>query len=118
MQRDVLQSKPALDDLLHRLREVDGISAGLELRKQEIGQAERQLARAEAVLIDIQSSLETLHNQKATLDQVIEKAGALAFQVQQGEALIDRLRKERDVTNSVRVALDGSGGCALRPRAG
>ena len=67
------------------------------------------IARAEAVLIDIQSSLEALHTQKAMLDQMMEKAGALTFEVQQGEALIDRLRKERDVTNSVRVALDDEG---------
>jgi chromosome segregation ATPase len=115
--RDIQQFKPTLDDLLHRLRDADAVAAGLELRKREIEHAERRLARAEAVLIDIRSSLETLHNQKATLDQVIEKAGALAFQVQQGEALIDRLRKERDITNAVHVALDDSPSRVARAKA-
>jgi chromosome segregation ATPase len=117
VQRDILQSKPALDDLLVRLHEADDIGAWIDLRNEEIGEAERRLARADAVLIDIQSSLETLHNQKATLDMMIERAGALTFQIQQGEALIDRLRKERDVTNTARVALDGSSSRAARPRA-
>jgi chromosome segregation ATPase len=117
MHHDILQFRPAVDDLVSRLHEADEARASLDLRKHEIGQAERQLARADAVLIDIQSSLETLHNQKATLDGVIEKTGALAFQIQQGEALIDRLRKERDITNSVRIALDGTGNRPARPRA-
>ena len=106
LHRDILTWRPELDDLVARLCDADDARAALDLRRQELGEAERRLARADAVLIDIQSSLESLHNEKATLDVVIEKAGALAFQIQQGEALIDRLRKERDVTNTVRLALD------------
>ena len=55
-----------------------------------------------------------LNNQKALLDQVIEQSGALTFQIQQAEALIDRLRKERDITNTVRTALEDSGTRASR----
>ena len=115
--REIERMRPTVDGLLLRLREADAVTAGIESRKQEIEHAERRLARAEAVLIDIQSSLETLHTQKAILDHVIEKAGTLMFEVQQGEALIERLRKERDVTNSVRVALDRAGDRSSRTRA-
>ena len=114
---DVERMRPTMDGLLLRLRDADAVAAGVECRKQEIEHAERRLARAEAVLIDIQSSLEALHTQKAILDQMMEKAGALTFEVQQGEALIDRLRKERDVTNSVRVALDEVGSRVTRAQA-
>jgi chromosome segregation ATPase len=107
--RDIERMHPTVDGLLRRLQDADAATAAVECRKHEIEHAERRLARAEAVLIDIQSSLETLHTQKASFDQVIEKAGALTFEVQQGEALIDRLRKERDVTNSVRIALNEAG---------
>jgi chromosome segregation ATPase len=108
-QREIRDSKASLDDVLRRLHETDAAAAGLDQRKQEIEDAERRLARAEALLIDIQSSLEMLNSQKATLDHVIEQAGSLSFQVQQAEGLIERLRKERDITNAVRTALEDAG---------
>lgn len=114
MQREIRESKASFDDLLRRLREAEAASAGIELRRQEIEHAERRLARAEALLIDIQASLEMLNKQKALLDHVIEQTGSLTFQVQQAEALIDRLRKERDITNAVRSALEDSGSRSSR----
>src|SRR2546426_5129608 len=45
----------------------------------------RSLARVEALLAHIASSAETLHGQKAFLDQVIEKAGTLEFYSKQAE---------------------------------
>jgi chromosome segregation ATPase len=108
-QREIRNSKGTLDELLTRVHEADAVTAGLGARKQEIEQAEERLARAEALLIDIQASLETLNNEKALLDQVIEQSGTLRFQIQQAEGLIDRLRKERDITNTVRTAMEESG---------
>lgn len=115
-QREIRDSRASLDDVLRRLHEADVAAAGFEARKQEIEDAERRLARAEALLIDIQSSLEMLNNQKAALDQVIEQAGSLTFQVQHAEALIERLRKERDITQAVRTALDDAGSRPSRPK--
>jgi len=113
-QREIRDSKGALDELLARVHEADAVTAGLVARRHEIEQAEERLAHAEALLIDIQASLEMLNNQKAVLDQVIEQAGALTFQIQQAEGLIDRLRKERAITNTVRTALEESGTRELR----
>jgi len=108
-QREIRESRAVLEDLLERLHAADEASAALDLHREEIDKAEARLARAQALLFDIQSSLETLNNQKATLDHVIEQAGALTFQIQQAEVLIDRLRKERDITNAVRTSLEDAG---------
>jgi len=115
-QREIRESRASLDDLLVRLREADAVTAALDLHRQEMEQAERRLARAQALLFDIQSSLEMVNNQKAQLDQVIELAGALTFQIQQGEGLVDRLRKERDITNAVRTSLEDTGMRAARAK--
>ena len=108
-QREIRESRAVLEDLLERLHAADEASAALDLHREEIDKAEARLARAQALLFDIQSSLETLNNQKAMLDHVIEQAGALTFQIQQAEVLIDRLRKERDITNAVRTSLEDAG---------
>ena len=108
-QREIRESRAFLDDVLARLREADAVTASLDLHQQQMEQAEQRLARAQALLFDIQASLEMLNNQKAHLDQVIEQAGALGFQIQQAEVLIDRLRKERDITNAVRTSLEDAG---------
>jgi chromosome segregation ATPase len=103
--QEIVHTRAALDDVLTRMRDVDETIDDLELRKRQIERAEERLARADALVIDIQSSLETLHGQKAFLDHVIEKAGSLTFQAKQAEALIDTLREERELTNRVRAAV-------------
>jgi phage-related minor tail protein len=50
---------------------------GLEHRKRQVEQAEERLARAEALLADIQAGLERLHGQKALLDQAVTQASTL-----------------------------------------
>lgn len=105
-QREIQESKASLHELLRRLHETDVSMAGLEERQRQIEQAEQRLARAEALLIDIHSSLEALHSQKAVVDHVIEKIGSLTLEAQQAETLIDRLREERDITNRARASLE------------
>jgi len=105
-QREIEESKASLRELLRRLHETDVSMAGLEERQRQIEQAEQRLARADALLIDIHSSLDALHGQKAVVDHVIEKIGSLTLEAQQAETLIDRLREERDITNRVRASLE------------
>jgi len=45
-----------------------------------------------------------LESQKAMVDYVVQKAGALAFQAKQAEALIESLREERELTSRVKTA--------------
>jgi len=104
--QEIERTRLEIETVLDRLHASDKVVAGLEERKRRIEQAEQRLARADALLIDIQSSLEALEGQKALVDYVVEKAGALTFQVKQAEALIDTLRDEREITNRVRSALE------------
>ncbi len=103
-QQEMQATRGELEATLERLRASDQLAEGLEERKRKIEQAEARLARAEALMIDIQSSLETLESQKAMVDYVVQKAGALAFQAKQAEALIESLREERELTNRVKTA--------------
>jgi hypothetical protein len=70
-----------------------------------MAQAEQRLARAEALVIDIRSTLEALQGQKVIVDQAVEKAGSLKFLLKQAEALIETLREEREVTARLRAAV-------------
>jgi hypothetical protein len=95
-----------LDQTLREVERADAAVDGLETRKRQLEQLERRLARADALAMDIRASLETLHSQKATIDQAVQQAGSLTFQSRQAEALIEQLREERDITNRVRAALE------------
>jgi DNA repair exonuclease SbcCD ATPase subunit len=105
-QKEIEASRASLDAVLARIKDADSAMSSLDDRKRQIEQAEDRLARAEALLIGIQSSLETLQGQKALVDHVVEKAGSLTFQTKHAEALIDRLREEREITSRVRSAVE------------
>jgi len=77
----------------------------LDHRKRQVEQAEERLARAEAVLADVQGGLERLHGQKALLDQAVTQASALEFHTKQAETVIASLRQEREITDNVRAAV-------------
>jgi hypothetical protein len=70
-----------------------------------MSQVEERVARAEALLIDVRTSLEMLHGQKVIVDQAVEKAGSLRILVKQAEAMIEGLREEREITTRVRAAV-------------
>jgi len=102
---EIDESRAALEDVLGRLRELRDLTSKLDDRKRQTIKAEERLARAEALLIDVRSSLETLQGQKVIVDQAVEKAGALRFLLKQAEAMIEGLREERDMTARVKVAV-------------
>src|SRR5439155_15940389 len=81
------------------------IAGGLDERKRQMARAEERLARADALLVDIRSSLEALQGDKALVDQAVEKAGSLQFLIKQAEAMIEGLREEREMTARVRTAV-------------
>jgi chromosome segregation ATPase len=101
----IQQARHELDGVLKRLREVDAATASFEERRRQVIQAEERLAYAEAVLMDLQGSMETLVAQKADVDHLLEKTTALSLQSKQAEALIDVLRDERRVNERIRSAL-------------
>ncbi len=89
------QSRTMLDSLVAELNAVRHETDRLEERNREISGIEEKIARAEALMIDVGSSLETLNGQKVFLDQVMETAGSLRFHVRQAEALISTMREEQ-----------------------
>ena len=73
--------------------------------QQQIEAAEARLTQAQALLMDIRAGLETLGSQKAVVDHVIEQSGQLAFEVKEAEALLDALRREREMTQRIHDAV-------------
>jgi len=89
----VTETRAMLENVLELVGHAHDAANGLDHRKRQIEQAEERLARVEALLADVGSSMETLHGQKGFLDQVIEKAGTLEFYSKQAEGLIAMLRE-------------------------
>jgi DNA repair exonuclease SbcCD ATPase subunit len=104
-QGEIDASRVLLDDVMGRLRETRDLASELDERRRQTTQAEERLARAEALLFDVRSSLEALQGQKVIVDQAVEKAGALRFLLKQAEGMIEGLREERDMTARVRAAV-------------
>jgi DNA repair exonuclease SbcCD ATPase subunit len=103
--RETAESRVLLDEVMGRLREIENATIGLDERQRQMTVAEDRLARAEGLLVDVQSSLEALQGQKAIVDQAVEKAGSLRFLLKQAEAMIEGLRDERKMTTDVRDAV-------------
>jgi len=78
-----------------------------EARKRQLERAEQRLARAEALAMGIRSTVESLQAQKTVVDHAMESAGALALQMKQAEALVQALRRERQLACDLKAALDG-----------
>lgn len=104
--RDEVQStRDLLEDALARLGEAHQAVEQLDHRKGQLDQAENRLARASALVLDLEASIETLESQRAVVEQVVEQAGVLEFQSKQAEALIETLRHERDLASRIQAAV-------------
>jgi len=88
----VSETRAMLENVLELVSHAHDAANGLGHRQRQIEQAEERLARVEALLADVGSSMETLHGQKGFLEQVIEKAGTLEFYAKQADGLIAMLR--------------------------
>lgn len=107
-QRDVADSHQLLDGVMARLQQVQELAGTLDERKRQMSRAEERLARAEALLVDVHSSLEALQGQKVLVDQAVEKAGSLRVLVKQAESMAETLREEREIVGRMRVAIGGA----------
>ena len=104
-QPQVARARGELEEVMHRLGEVDQAVHHLDDRRRQLGRAEERLAHAETLLLDVRGGLELLLTQKAQVDHLLEKAGALQLEARQAEVLISTLREERRVTERVRAGL-------------
>ena len=64
-----------------------------------------RLGRADALLREIRSGLESLTSQRAVVDQVIATSGKLSFEAREAEGLINALREERELTQGIHDGL-------------
>ena len=103
---EVRDTHDLLKSALERLADAERVVDQFDKRKHQIEQAESRLARTDALVINLQSSLETLEGQRALVDRVLEQAGALEFQSKQAEALITTLRQERDLASRMTMAAE------------
>jgi DNA repair exonuclease SbcCD ATPase subunit len=90
---ELSDSRGTLEGIVSEIRTVRQEADRLDARRRDMSEIDQQIARAEALMIDIGSTLNTLHGQKAFLDQVMETAGSLRFQAKQAEALIAAMRE-------------------------
>lgn len=103
---EIAAMRAELEQALREVERADAAVDGVEARKRQLEQLERRLARADALAMDIRASLETLHSQKAAIDQAVQQAGSLTFQSRQAESLIEQLREEREITSRIKTALE------------
>jgi DNA repair exonuclease SbcCD ATPase subunit len=104
-QRGIEDSRNLLDSVMARLQDVRDMASALDERKRQTAKAEERLARAEALLVDVHSSLEALQGQKVIVDQAVEKTGSLRVLVKQAEGMVESLREERELVGRVRAAV-------------
>ncbi|MDH5643283.1 MAG: hypothetical protein OEY63_03700 [Gemmatimonadota bacterium] len=92
---EISQHRDQLEAVLVQVKDVQVHREELESRRRQVADAEDRLTRADALLMDVQSSLEMVRGQKQFLDRVVETAGSLSFQAKEAEMLIEALRGER-----------------------
>ncbi len=103
--REIEESREVLDDVMGRLREVRETASALDERKRQLSKAEERLARADALLVDVRSGIESLQGQKVIVDQAVAKTSSLRSMLKQAESVIEGLKDERKMTADVRAAV-------------
>lgn len=102
---EIEESRALLDDVRRRLDEVRVSESTLEERKRQMAKAEERIARAEALLADVRSSLEALESQKALVEHAVERTGSLQYLLKQAEGVMEGLREEQRMSSRVRSAV-------------
>jgi hypothetical protein len=90
---------------MNRLSEVRKTAGDIDDRKQQLTRSEERLARADALLVDINAGLATLQGQKVIVDKAVEQAGSLRVLLKQAEGVVEALREERNLLVDVRTAV-------------
>jgi chromosome segregation ATPase len=102
---EIDETRDLLDATQAQLRATEETLKGFDARQRQLERAEQRLARAEALAIDVRSTVESLQAQRTLVDHVIERAGALSFQIKQAEALVETLKRERTLACELKAAV-------------
>ena len=103
---EIDETRDLLDATQAQLRATEETLKGFDARQRQLERAEQRLARAEALAIDVRSTVESLQAQRTLVDHVIERAGALSFQIKQAEALVEMLKRERTLACELKAAVE------------
>lgn len=104
--RDIDETRALLESTQMQFRASEESLKEFETRKRQLERTEQRLARAEALALNVRSTVEALQAQRTVADHVIERAGALAFQIKQAEALVEALRRERSLACDLKAAVE------------
>jgi DNA repair exonuclease SbcCD ATPase subunit len=104
-QRNAEEGRQLLEVVMGRLIEVRKTAGAIDDRKRQLTRSEERLARADALLTDINRGLATLQGQQIVVDKAVENAGALRFLLKQAEGFIEAIREERKMLTDVRAAV-------------
>ena len=100
--RDEVQSAAeVLEEVRAKAEVMTEALDGIEVRQQQIAQSEVRLQRADALLREIRSSLESMTSQRAVVDRVLATSGRLSVEAREAEGLLRALREERELTQGI-----------------
>ena len=103
--REIEDTHELLQDTHAQLKSTEESLHGFEARRRQLERTEQRLARAEALALEVRATVESLQAQRAVVEHVIERSGALALQIKQAEALVDAMRRERTMACDVSAAV-------------
>jgi len=93
LQKEIDNKRQAMEEISERLRQLDGLGAGLEARGQQFAEAERHLQLLDAHLSDMKATLGTVLEQREFLEKAIEATGRLGFETVHAESVLAQLRE-------------------------
>ncbi len=102
---DIDETRALLEATQSQFKATEETLKGFDARQRQLERAEQRLARAEALAIDVRSTVESLQAQRTLVDHVIERAGALSFQIKQAEALVETLKRERTLACELKAVV-------------
>ena len=102
---DIDDTRALLDATQAQFKATEDTLRGFDARQRQLERTEQRLARAEALSIDVRTTVESLQAQRTLVDHVIERAGALSFQIKQAEALVETLKRERTLACELKAAV-------------
>jgi chromosome segregation ATPase len=103
--REIEDTHELLQDTHAQLKSAEESLHGFEARRRQLERTEQRLARAEALALEVRATVESLQAQRAVVEHVIERSGALTFQIKQAEALVEAMRRERTMACDVSAAV-------------
>ena len=104
--REVEETRTLLNSTQDRLQRAADSMQDVTERQHQIEHLEQRLARADALAATVRSTVEVIAAQRSVVGQAMERAGTLALQMKQAEALSEALRNQCQLAAELRDAVD------------